>query len=227
MKRMIAAGVVLLASLLTVGTVLASGGGVKLCIPENHNLAILTPNAKLQCTSVASSHYTLKEIGAEGKEGATGARGPTGPQGPAGLESTRFCTPNLCIDADPSSGGSGGWGWDEATNSAVTDLTIGHTAPFVVTVVQDGEEYAAGSITLAWNPADFEGPTAGSDNSASCTTASTGNALSCAYTDLSHQYKSVEFNFKPLVDSPDAQVEVTVVVNGEQASATFPVAVTG
>lgn len=165
--------------------------------------------------------------GASGHTGATGPHGSTGSEGPAELESTRFCTPNLCIDADPNSGGSGGWGWDAVADSAVTDLTVGKPAQFVVTVVQDGEEYADGSITLAWSPTDFTGPTAGSDKSATCTTASTGNALSCVYTDLSHQYKSDSFEFTPLADNPDAQVEATVVVNGQQASAVFPVAITG
>jgi len=165
--------------------------------------------------------------GATGPRGATGSRGATGPQGPAELESTRFCTPDLCIDADPNSGGSGGWGWDYVANAAVTDLTVGQTAGFTVTVVQDNAQQADGSITLTWNPSDFQGPTAGSDASASCTTASTGNALSCTYTDMSHQYKSDSFNFKALADNPDAQVEATVVVNGEQASAVFPVAITG
>jgi len=165
--------------------------------------------------------------GPHGSTGATGPQGSTGSEGPAELESTRFCTPNLCIDADPNSGGSGGWGWDYTTESAVTDLTVGKPASFTVTVVQDGEEYADGSITLAWNPTDFKGPTEGSDKSATCTRASTENALSCVYTDLSHQYKSVAFEFTPLADNPDAQVEVTVVVNGQQASAVFPVAITG
>ena len=165
--------------------------------------------------------------GSPGTRGATGPTGATGAEGPAELESTRFCTPSLCIDADPNSGGSGGWGWDDVANAAVTDLTVNHAAAFTVTVVQDGSEYANGSITLTWNPTDFSGPTAGSDSSASCTTASTGNALSCTYTDLAHQYKSDSFSFTPLADNPDAQVEATVVVEGQQASAVFPVAITG
>ena len=104
---------------------------------------------------------------------------------------------------------------------------MGQTAPFTVTVVQDGEASPNGSITLTWNPSDFAGPTSGSDGSANCTTASTGNGLSCTYSDLSHQYKSDSFSFKALADNPDAQVEVTAVVNGQQASAVFPVEITG
>jgi hypothetical protein len=124
--------------------------------------------------------------GTDGTNGTNGATGATGPVGPAELESSRSCTPTLCIDADPNSGGSGGWGWDNVLNAAVTNLTVGQTYPFTVTVVQDGSENANGSITLTWNPTDFTRPTAGSDGSAVCATASTGNALSCTYTDLAH-----------------------------------------
>jgi hypothetical protein len=165
--------------------------------------------------------------GTNGTNGNTGATGATGPVGPAELESSRSCTPTLCIDADPNSGGSGGWGFNNVLNAPVTDLTVGQTYPFTVTVVQDGSENANGSITLTWNPTDFTGPTAGSDGSAVCATASTGNALSCTYTDLAHQYKSDSFNFTALTDNPDAQVGATVEVNGEVASALFPVAITG
>jgi hypothetical protein len=165
--------------------------------------------------------------GPAGPGGATGATGATGAEGPAELESSRLCTPTLCIDADPNSGGSGGWGWDYTANAAVTDLTVGQTYPFTVTIVQDGNENSNGSITLTWNPSDFTGPTAGSDGSATCAPASTGNALSCTYTDLSHQDKSDSFNFTALADNPDAQVGVTTEVNGEEASALFPVAITG
>ena len=172
--------------------------------------------------------------GPSGPQGDTGATGPTGATGATGaseLESTRLCTPTLCIDADPASGGSGGWGWNSIVGN-VTDLTVGQTYPFTVTVVQDGAENADGSITLTWNPNDFTGPTTSNDASdpssgTTCATASTGNALSCTYTDLSHQYKSDSFNFTALGDNPDAQVVATVEVNGEEASATFPVAITG
>lgn len=167
------------------------------------------------------------ETGVAGANGNTGATGATGAVGPAELESSRSCTPTLCIDADPNSGGSGGWGFNNVLNAPVTDLTVGQTYPFTVTVVQDGSENSNGSITLTWNPTDFAGPTAGSDGSAVCATASTGNALSCTYTDLAHQYKSDSFSFKALTDNPDAQVAATVEVNGEEASALFPVAITG
>jgi hypothetical protein len=165
--------------------------------------------------------------GATGPQGATGQQGATGPEGPAELESTRFCAPDLCIDADPNSGGSGGWGWDNVANAAVTDLTVGQPAQLVVTVIQDNGEQADGSITLTWNPSDFTGPTADASGDGTCETASTGNALTCSYTDLSHQYKSVPFNFTPLSDNPDAQVVASVLVNGETASEVFPVAITG
>ena len=167
------------------------------------------------------------ETGETGPMGNTGATGATGAVGPSELESSRSCTPTLCIDADPNSGGSGGWGFNNVLNAPVTDLTVGQTYPFTVTVVQDGSENSDGSITLTWNPTDFAGPTAGSDGSAVCATASTGNALSCTYTNLAHQYKSDSFSFKALADNPDAQVAATVEVNGEEASALFPVAITG
>ena len=212
-----------------------SGTGVyTACVKSKGQVRLIDPTAT-QCKTT-EKEVTWNQTGPAGAPGATGAKGATGPAGPQGaagptgpaeLESTRFCTPSLCIDADPNSGGSGGWGWDYETNSAVTDLAVGQTAPFTVTVVQDGEESANGSITLTWNPTDFAGPTSGSDTSANCTTASTGNALSCTYSDLAHQDKSDSFNFKALADNPDAQVEVTAVVNGQQASAVFPVAITG
>jgi hypothetical protein len=174
--------------------------------------------------------------GATGQKGATGPQGATGPEGPAELESTRLCTPDLCIDADPGSGGGSGWGWNPSLNNgaggAVTDLTVGDPASFTVTVVQDGlgdggdgDYSSTGSITLTWNPSDFTGPTSGNDGT--CETASTGNALSCTYTDLAHQYKSVGFTFTPLQDNPDAQVGVTVHADDQEASAIFPVAITG
>ena len=112
-------------------------------------------------------------------------------------------------------------------NAAVTDLTVGQSYPLTVTVVQDNGEQADGSITLTWNPTDFAGPTTDAANDGTCVTASTGNALTCSYTDMSHQYKSVPFNFTPLSDNPDAQVVATAVVNGETASEVFPVAITG
>lgn len=203
-------------------------GTIRLIDPSlSHNSAQSHCIAPLEQQVSWNGAGTPGTPGSPGPAGATGPKGATGPQGPAELESTRSCTPALCIDADPNSGGSGGWGWDDVANAAVTELHVGQPAGFTVTVVQDGSEYANGSITLTWNPADFSGPTAGSDNSASCTTASTGNALSCTYTDLAHQYKSDSFTFTPLADNPDAQVEATVVVDGQQASAVFPVAITG
>jgi hypothetical protein len=167
------------------------------------------------------------EQGPKGDTGATGATGATGPEGPAELESSRSCIPNLCVDADPASGGSSGWGFDPVANAPVSDLKVGQTYPFTATVVQDNGEVARGSITVTWNPNDFQGPTAGSDSSASCATASTGNALSCTYTDLAHQYKSDTFNFTALHANPAALVEVTVQNCKGQASGLFPVEISG
>jgi len=45
--------------------VAASGASasVMLCVPEGRNLAILTPNAKGQCTNTVSSRYKVQELG--------------------------------------------------------------------------------------------------------------------------------------------------------------------
>ncbi len=167
--------------------------------------------------------------GDTGPQGVKGDTGASGPVGPAELESSRNCTPTLCIDDAPGtdgSSGSGGFGWDATANQPVTDLTVGHSYPFTVTVVQDGGPNADGSITLTWNPYDFQGPTVDAGDG-SCTTASTGNALSCTYTDLAHGDKSEQFSFTALHDNPSALIGVNTEVAGEEASATFPVAITG
>ncbi len=82
MRRVISAGVLLTALFLTVGTVFASGGGVKLCVSEKEGGAIKTPKK-----GACSKGYKLTELGAEGKEGHEGPEGPEGEegrQGPAG-----------------------------------------------------------------------------------------------------------------------------------------------
>ncbi len=185
-------------------------------------------------SAVAATHLIhtrdIADGAVTGRKLAAGAVGPSklNPQLQASVasqESSRFCTPTLCIDADPASGGSGGWGFNSKLNRPVTQLDKGHSYPFTVTVVQDGAENSNGSITLTWNPTDFQGPSAGSDSSATCATASTGNALSCSYTDLAHQYKSDTFTFKARSINPHALVGVSAEVNGEEASALFPVAI--
>lgn len=92
-----------------------------------------------------------------------GEQGPAGPPGPAQLESWSSCTGTLCIDAPPEGptglDGSGGWGWDNVTNSPVSTLTVGTSASFVVTVLQPSTTPACGSssgtITLSYSSQDF------------------------------------------------------------------------
>lgn len=143
-------------------------------------------------------------------------------------ESQQGCTPNLCIDAAPGpdgSAGSGGWGWDSSASSPVTDLKVGTTHGLTVTVLQPNAEVADGSVTLTYDPYDFSYQGNG-DTSASCNSASYP-AVSCTYTDLGHSSKSDSFQFKALHDDPDAVITATAVAGGQQASAAFPVAITG
>jgi hypothetical protein len=167
--------------------------------------------------------------GAAGQTGQTGSQGVAGPEGPAGTptlkQSTTTCTPDLCIDNGPGptgAAGGSGWGWDEASNEAVTTLTGGTVNPLVVTVAQPNGEEADGTITLRWDPADFEF-LAASDGSESV--GDLPGYVSFCFTDLAHEFKSVAFEFEAIGPNPEAKVTATVVVGGEQASATFPVAI--
>ena len=163
----------------------------------------------------------------------TGPQGPQGPAGPPGtsgasapLESSRVCTPDLCIDDAPDpagSSGSGGWGWDSTTNSAVTSVAVGQSAPMTVTVLQPNTEQADGSITVTWDPYDFSLASPPTDGTC---TAIGNNTETCSYTDLSHSAKSVAFTFTAQHPNPNALVDASVVVNGEQASAQFPISIT-
>jgi hypothetical protein len=143
-------------------------------------------------------------------------------------ESQQGCTPDLCIDAAPGpngSAGSGGWGWDSSTDKPVTNLTNGSTNGLTVTVLQPNSEASQGSITLTYDPYDFSYQGNG-DSSASCTPASYP-AVSCTYTDLGHSSKSDTFQFKALHDDPYAVITATALAGGQQATASFPVAITG
>jgi hypothetical protein len=143
-------------------------------------------------------------------------------------ESQQGCTPDLCIDAAPGpdgSAGSGGWGWDSSTNAPVTRLANGSTNGLTVTVLQPNATTANGSITLTYDPYDFSYQGNG-DSTASCTSASYP-AVSCTYTDLAHTSKSDTFQFKALHDDPYAVITATAVAGGQQASGSFPVAITG
>ena len=160
-----------------------------------------------------------------------GPQGPgAGPAGKDGLvgptESVRSCTPDLWIDDAPASdgsSGSGGWGWDTSANAPVTSVAVGDASdPLTVTVLQPNTETADGDITVTYNPYDFS---LVSESDGTCTTLN-GNTEACTYSDLAHSAKSVSFGFKPLHANPDAVVTATVDVNGEQATAQFPVAIT-
>jgi hypothetical protein len=176
------------------------------------------------------------DTGAQGAKGDTGPSGPQGGrgvQGPAGtpilFASTQNCTPDLCIDAAPGpqgAAGGGGWGWDNNANAPVTDLTVGSTNALTVTVLQPNAESANGSITLTWDPYDFA-LVGNSDASANCSTTADYPSMSCTYSDLGHSAKGDAFQFKALNDDPAAIVAATADVGGEQATAQFPVAITG
>jgi Collagen triple helix repeat (20 copies) len=171
--------------------------------------------------------------GAKGDTGPAGAQGGRGIQGPAGtpilFASTQNCTPDLCIDAAPGpqgAAGAGGWGWDNDANAPVTDLAVGSTNTLTVTVLQPNTETANGSVTLTWDPYDFT-LVGNADAGANCTTTADYPSMSCTYSDLAHSAKSDGFQFTALNDDPDAVVAATADVGGEQATAQFPVAITG
>jgi len=162
-------------------------------------------------------------------QGRTGATGPAGPQGAAGTpslyESTVTDAPDVQLDMSPGpdgQSGASGWGWDNTTSKPVTDLTVGTTNGFTVTVLQPNSEQADGSITLSWNPYDFTYEGNG-DASATCVSIANTSAETCSYTDLAHTAKSDTFNFKANNADPDAIIGVTASVNGEEATGQFPV----
>jgi hypothetical protein len=162
---------------------------------------------------------------------ASGAKGATGPQGPAGTptlyESTGNSTPDLAIDMAPGpngSAGSGGWGWDSTTHKPVTDLTVGTAATLTVTVIQPGTETADGSITLTYDPFDFTLTTSPTEDT--CALIADTQQETCSFTDLAHSSVSKAFVFTPAHPDPDATIGATATVNGEEATAQFPVQIT-
>ena len=65
------------------------------------------------------------------------------------------------------------------------------------------------------------------DTSAVCTNPfGRGGVISCTYTDFAHNDKSDSFIFTPQHPTDTALVTATVNVGGQQASETFPVAIT-
>lgn len=167
--------------------------------------------------------------GAVGATGAQGPRGDSGPQGPAGtpilFESTQECSPDLCLDAAPDpagDAGSSGWGWDNQSNGPVTSLSVGSTNTLTVTVLQPNAESADGSVTVNFDPYDFTLKSTPDDGD--CTTTSV--EVSCSFTDLAHDSKSIPFSFQTQHADPDAVIGVQADVNGEVATQQIPVAIT-
>jgi len=201
------------------------------CASAWHHVSDIKYNARPNCR--IGTH--LVSWSKRGPKGATGARGPAGLQGspgergprgatgPDSLASWRQCTPDLCIDADPDAGGSGGWGYDSATNSDVSSVAVDDTATLTVTLLQPNAETADGSVTVTWNPTDFSLTTPPADGTCS---AYNNNQESCTFTDLSHSAKSVPFVFTAEHATPVALVTASAIVGGQQATAQFPIAIT-
>jgi hypothetical protein len=161
-----------------------------------------------------------------GPAGPTGASGPTGPAGtPILFESTQECAPDLCLDAAPDpagDAGSSGWGWNDQANGPVTSLAVNSTNTLTVAVLQPNNESADGSVTVNFDPYDFTLQSTPDDGD--CTTTSV--QVSCNFTDLGHDAKSIPFSFKAQHADPDAVIGVQADVNGEVAMQQIPVAIT-
>ena len=133
-------------------------------------------------------------------------------------ESWESCDESLCIDT-PNPDGTGGWGHN------VTSLTVGVNATLTVTALNPGE-CDSGTITLTWRQTDFSFVGHG-DTSATCTDPfDLGSVVTCSYTDFGHSAKSDSFTFTPQNPTNTALVTATVDACGQQASETFPVAIT-
>ncbi len=169
--------------------------------------------------------------GDQGVQGVKGDKGDRGPAGPAQLESWSNCTPTLCLDAAPQgpSGldGSGGWGWDDATNAPVSTLTTGQPANFTVTVMSSADSSPA-SVTLTYSSQDFSLDSTASDGTAGSDPFDRGGVMTYDYAGGFHNTdKSIGFTFTPQNSTAEALVTATVQVDGQTASETFPVAISG
>jgi len=140
MKRSVLIIVVMVALVLTVGTVFAAGG-TKVCVPAKENSPIKTPKG-----GVCAAKYTLTELGAEGKEGPQGAEGKEGPKGENGAGGL------VGIVAANGSivNGEGFTASNPGTGEYVIDLTglptcttISHSADTVVTPDYEGQAVMA------------------------------------------------------------------------------------
>lgn len=161
---------------------------------------------------------------------------PGPPLGQSSLEAWSSCTATLCIDAPPDGpkglDGSGGWGWDNATNGPVTSLQVGQPAGFTVTVLQPTGTPAcgvgSGSVTLTYSSQDFSLNGTDSRGVAGAPTFARGGVEVYQYGGdfWCHTAQSVAYTFTPQNPTQEALVTATVAVNGQQASETFPVSIT-
>jgi Collagen triple helix repeat (20 copies) len=170
--------------------------------------------------------------GVAGPRGYKGDKGDRGPAGPAQLESWSNCTATLCLDAPPEGpnglDGSGGWGWDNSANAPVTTLTVGQAANLTVTVMEPNPDSTPASITLTYSSQDFSLDSTASDSTVGTDPFDRGGVETFSYPDGFHNNdKSVGFSFTPQNDTAEALVTATVQVDGQTASETFPVAITG
>jgi len=140
MKRSVLMTVVVVALVLTVGTVFAAGG-TKVCVPAKENSPIKTPKGG-ECVA----KYTLTELGAEGKEGPQGKEGKEGPKGENGAGGL------IGVVAANGSivNGEGFTVSNPSTGEYVIDLTglpicttISHSADTVVTPDYEGQAVLA------------------------------------------------------------------------------------
>ena len=109
----------------------------------------------------------------------------------------------------------------------MTSLTVGTNATLTVSALQVNPT-SNGTIILTFSSQDFSYVGNG-DTSATCSTSTfpRGGVVTCSYTDFSHNVKSDGFTFTPKNATSTALVTATVVDgNGNQASETFPVAIT-
>jgi hypothetical protein len=148
--------------------------------------------------------------------------------------STRSCVPGLCVDAPTGHGGTGGWFKGNKVGSdddAVTQVAAGDQATLNVTVLQRKSHLYNGTITLTWDPNAFDGPSSGSANG-ECEAAAAfagSDSLTCTPGNLKNTAKSDGFTFtaKDGAAGSNAVVTATVATKAGQASATFPIRITG
>ena len=157
-------------------------------------------------------------------------------------ESWSSCTESLCIDAPPQGpkglDGSGGWGWNSVANAPVTSLTVNTPATFTVTVLQpssgpfcDIGGSTTGTITLTYSSQDFSLSSTDSGGNAGADPFPRGGVETFSYTGNfwchpAPSSQSIAFTFTPMNPTNTALVTATVNVGGQQASETFPVAIT-